>query len=151
MRTSFLVAALTVMVCGAAVAETIETPSVRLVYPNDYRHSMEGNTFLLSGPSGEKFRISVMRRKGSKDDGGPSVSQLMSNTKAHMERFGARGDLIFVRPVAESKHSTGTPLNSAASFSNGRRYFFLQYATANDAALVYLTFEGVGDLETATK
>ncbi len=139
--------ALTVLVLGSGfpaivLGASFETPSIRLSYPDTYKHVVEKNTTLLIGPSGEQLRVSVF--SGNAD-------AALTKIKAHMERFGSHGDLVFIRPVTEGKHHTGTPMYTSASYVGSRSYYFLQYASAKTNALVYLTFEGVGDLDEAAK
>lgn len=46
--------------CTGAFAATFETRSARFTYPDSYRQSMEGNTLLFTGPSGERLRVSAI-------------------------------------------------------------------------------------------
>ena len=145
-----LATVLGVLLASSALAAMHETRSVHFSYPDSYRPSMEGNTLLFAGPSGEGLRVSIIVVPPGKEDARP-LDCTLGDMKPHLERFGTRSGLVFVRPITERQHVTGAPMYTAASYSQSRSYYLLQYVTAKPHALVYFTFEGSGDLDVATK
>src|SRR5207249_1331254 len=121
----FLSAVLGLLLVTNATAATHETRSVRFSYPDTYRPSMEGNTLLFAGPSGERLRVSIIVVSPGKEDARPLDSTL-GDMKPHLERFGTRSGLVFVRPITERQHVTGAPMYTAASYSQSRSYYLLQ-------------------------
>jgi len=143
----FLVAAFST---GAQEVGVLHLRPLHLEIPATWSFDGSKNPIEGLGPNGEKALVSIMRRKPSAaSEPTPSAREItLGFSSGPMHQLAKNAGQV-IRPVSELAAPEGKIIYSSGSEKSavfsGKSYF-VQYAIASPGVLIYITFEGKGEL-----
>jgi len=150
-RTTATTAFLFALACTAAFAGEVRFGSAQLDWPDGYTVTSTKSPFELTGPSGEKVLVTVMRpgKELPAESAASEQEKLANGVEGHLRTQASKAGKVTL-PLQRSPLPDGSLLlyigsETSSLFSSG---FFLQYLVVSPTGrLGFFTAEGKGAVE----